>query len=118
MALSSVSPHYQCLDLLQIDRGSSVDPCDEAVVMLEVWESGATLHSGTAIAPGAAISLMMDSGRVPAHVVKCSRDYEFGFVVDIDIDAPEKWFRAENLPAWRLDNKPDTKAATDFAHYA
>ena len=119
MSQGCVSPHFKCLDVLNLEWESSQHArCGEPVVMLEVWDTGAILHGGSDIPVGAVVKLTVEDGKVPGHVVKCAKDNDFGFVVVVGIDAPEQWFPTGHLPAWQLDTDDYPSASTDFAHAA
>jgi len=94
MVFGSVSPHIQCLDMLNLEWQPNDDQASEPVMMLEVWDTGAILHGGSAIPVGAPVILVVDNGKVPGHVVECGKDNDFGFLVEVGIDAPERGIRA------------------------
>jgi len=103
--------------MLNLEWQPSNDQTSEPVVMLEVWPTGAILHGGSPIPVGAAVTLVVDNGKVPGHVVECGKDDDFGFLVEVGIDAPERWYPRAHSPAWQLEPQGDS-GVPDFAHIA
>ena len=52
------------------------------------------------IAAGSPIAIAVEKTRVTAEVTKCEPDHGFGYLIDIDVSAPAKWFPRGYVPAW------------------
>ena len=98
--------HVLCLDMVQIDW--ELNGCDlsDSAILLEIWERGAMLQISLPIPEKSSITLRVDQRAIAAEVSACRRDQNFGFLIDVNVDAPRMWFPHGYVPAWRLPADP------------
>jgi len=101
--------HYACADLVRIDFNSA----SELAILLEIWEGGGVVQTSFPIAAGSLIAIAVEKTQVMAEVTKCEPDYDFGYLIDIDVDAPAKWFPRAYVPAWHRSAVESTVSAGD-----
>ena len=88
--------HYACADMVRVD----CDSASELAVLLEIWEGGGVVQTSFPIAAGSPIAIAVEKTEVMAQVTKCQPDQDFGYLIDIDVTAPTKWFPRAYVPAW------------------
>jgi hypothetical protein len=88
--------HYACADMVRIDYESA----SELAILLEIWESGGIVQTSFPIAAGSSIAIAVEKTQVTGEVIKCERDHDFGYLIDIDVIAPTKWFPQAYVPSW------------------
>jgi hypothetical protein len=114
--ITSVSPdsheaespfrHYPCLDMVQIDWELSGSQMSESAILLEIWERGALLQTSTPIPERSSITFRVNEMTVAAEVSSSQPDQDFGFLIEVGIDAPGMWFPHGYIPAWQLPADP------------
>jgi hypothetical protein len=92
----SSQKHYACADVVQIDSNSA----SELAILLEIWENGGVVHSSVPIPAGSPIALGVDKTQITAEVTKCEPDADYGYLIDIGVEAPTLWFPLAYVPAW------------------
>ena len=102
--------HYACADMVQID----CDSASELAILLEIWEGGGVVQTSFPIAAGSLIAIAVEKTRVAAEVVKCERDHNFGYLIDIDVNAPAKWFPQAYVPVWHRPAVESMVSVGDF----
>ena len=101
--------HYACADLVRIDFNSA----SELAILLEIWEGGGVVQTSFPIAAGSPIAIAVEKTQVTAEVTKCETDHDFGYLIDIDVNAPAKWFPRAYVPAWHRPAVESTVSAGD-----
>ena len=64
----------------------------EFAMLLEIWEGGGVVQTSFPIAAGSSIAIAVEKTEVMAEVMRCEPDHDFGYLIDIDVTAPTKWF--------------------------
>jgi hypothetical protein len=93
--------HFFCLDMVQIDWERNGCCLSDRAILLEIWERGAGLQTSLPIPKRSSMTLRVNQGTIAAEVSACRRDKNFGFLVDVNVDAPGIWFPRGYIPAWR-----------------
>jgi hypothetical protein len=88
--------HYACADMVRIDFNSA----SELAILLEIWEGGGVVQTSFPIAAGSPVAIAVEKTQVAAQVTKCEPDHDFGYLIDIDVNAPAKWFPQGYVPVW------------------
>jgi hypothetical protein len=102
--------HYACADMVRIDCGSA----SELAILLEIWEGGGVVQTSFPIAAGSPIAIAVEKTQVAAEVTKCEPDHDFGYLIDIDVNVPAKWFPRAYVPAWHSPAVESLVSAGDF----
>jgi len=102
--------HYACADLVRIDFNSA----SELAILLEIWEGGGVVQTSFPIAAGSPVAIAVEKTEVAAEVTKCEPDHDFGYLIDIGVNAPAKWFPQAYVPAWHSPAVESTVSARDF----
>jgi len=102
--------HYACADMVRID----CDSTSELAILLEIWEGGGVAQTSFPIAAGSPIAIAVENTQVTGEVTKCEPDHDFGYLIDIDITAPAKWFPQAYVPAWYIPAVESTVRVGDF----
>src|SRR5882672_2968530 len=93
--------HSQCLDMVAVEWADSTgNRSSESAIVLEIWEGGALLNTSATVVPGSELTIRAPKNTFTGHVVKCSRDLDFGFLVEVDA-VPSSY-----RPAWTLPVQP------------
>jgi hypothetical protein len=100
--LESPFRHFFCLDMVQVDWEPAGRHLSDSAILLEIWERGATLHTSVSIPERSSITLRVNELAIAAEVSASQRDRNFGFLIEVGIDAPGIWFPHGYIPAWRL----------------
>jgi hypothetical protein len=103
-------PRYACADMVQID----CDSASELGILLEIWEGGGVVQTSFPIAAGSPIAIGVEKTQVTAKVTKCEPDHDFGYLIDIDVAAPTKWFPQAYVPAWHSPAVDSAVSLGDF----
>jgi hypothetical protein len=98
--------HFPCLDMVQIDWELSGCRMSESAIMLEIWERGALLQTSIPIPERSSITFRVNEMTVAAEVSSSQPDQDFGFLIEVGIDAPGTWFPHGYMPAWQLAADP------------
>ena len=89
--------HYACADMVRIDSASA----SELAMLLEIWESGGIVHSSLPIPAGSPIAIAVENKpEIAAEVTGCEPDADYGYLLNIGVHAPTKWFPFAYIPAW------------------
>jgi hypothetical protein len=104
--LESPFRHFLCLDMVQIDWEVCGCRLSDSAILLEIWERGAMLQTSISIPERSSITLRVHEVAIVAEVSASKRDEEFGFLIEVEIDAPGIWFPHGYIPAWRLPADP------------
>ena len=88
--------HYACADVLRID----FDSTSELAILLEIWEGGGVVQTSFPITAGSPIAIAFEKTQLTGEVTKCEPDHDFGYLIDIDVTPPTKWFPQSYVPAW------------------
>jgi hypothetical protein len=94
--------HFLCLDMVQIDLELNGCHLSDCAILLEVWERGGMLQTSVPIPERSSITLRVNQRVIAAEISACRRDQNFGFLIDVNVDAPRMWFPHGYVPAWRL----------------
>ena len=100
--------HFPCLDMVQIDWEPGGGQMSESAILLEIWERGAMLQTSIAIPQRSSITLRVNEMTVAAEVSSSQPDQDFGFLIEVEIDAPGMWFPHGYMPAWQLAADPQS----------
>jgi hypothetical protein len=98
--------HYACADLVRID----CDSASELAILLEIWEGGGVVQTSFPIAAGSPIAIALEKTRIDAEVTKCEPDHLFGYLIDIDVNAPTSWFPRGYMPVWHSPEADECRA--------
>lgn len=90
------------------------DSASELAMLLEIWEGGGVVQTSFPIALGSPIAIAVEKTQVIAAVTKCEPDHDFGYLIDIDVETPAKWFPQAYVPAWHSPDVESTISAGDF----
>ena len=96
--------------MVRIDAESA----SELAILLEIWENGGVVHSSFAVPAGSPIAIAVDTTKVAAEVTRCEPDADYGYLLDIDVNAPAKWFPLAYTPAWHGADLQTMASAGDF----
>jgi len=102
--------NYACADMVRIDCESA----SELAILLEIWEGGGVVQTSFPIAAGSPIAIAVEKTQVTAEVTKCEPDHDFGYLIDIDVTAPTKWFPEAYVPAWHSPEIESALTVGDF----
>jgi hypothetical protein len=102
--------HYACADMVRID----CDSASELAILLEIWEGGGVVQTSFPIATGSPIAIAVEKTAVTAEVTRCEPDHDFGYLIDIDVTAPTKWFPRAYVPAWHSPAVESAVGVGDF----
>src|ERR1019366_7633283 len=80
--------HVLCLDMVQIDWELNGCHLSDSAILLEIWQRGAMLQTSLPIPEKSPVTLRVDQRAIAAEVSACRRDQNFGFVIDVNVDAP------------------------------
>jgi hypothetical protein len=86
----------------------------ELAILLEIWENGGVVHSSFPVAAGSPIAIAIDKTQVAAEVTRCEPDSDYGYLLDIDVNAPSKWFPLAYTPAWHGSELQTMAKSGDF----
>ena len=98
--------HVLCLDMVQIDWELNGCHLSDSAILLEIWERGAMLQTSLPIPERSSIRLRINQSAIAAEVSACRGDQNFGFLIDVNVDAARMWFPHGYVPAWRLPADP------------
>jgi hypothetical protein len=65
---------------------------------MEIWGSGAILQTEISIPKDSILTLAATNQPVCAKVTTCDQD-DYGFLIQIAVDSPERWFPNSYCPA-------------------
>ena len=99
--------HVLCLDMVQIDWELNGCHLSDSAILLEIWERGAMLQTSLPLPERSSITLRINQSAIAAEVSACRGDQNFGFLIDVNVDAPRMWFPHGYVPAWRLQADPE-----------
>jgi len=102
--------HYACADMVRID----CDSASELAILLEIWEGGGVVQTSFPIAEGSPIAIAVEMTQVVGAVIKCEPDHGFGYLIDIDVETPAKWFPQAYVPAWHSPAVESAVSVMDF----
>jgi hypothetical protein len=89
---ASSGERFPCLDMICVTWESGRgEPSSDCAILVEIWSSGALLHTEAAIPADAVVSMAAPSGPVSAKVDSCMPE-DYGFLVEVRIDSSERWF--------------------------
>jgi len=112
----SAGSRFPCMDLVNIKWTSAGKPCSEDAIVLEVWSTGARLQTSNPIGSGSIVRITVKDHEFNAEVSMCQPDFEYGFIVDISVSAPDKWFPERYKPAW-IVGKKSRKRKPSLTHH-
>jgi hypothetical protein len=95
--------------MVQIDWALKGCHLSDSAILLEIWEHGATLQTSLPIPERSSLTLRLNQRAVAAEISACRRDQNFGFLIDVNVEAPRTRFPHGYVPAWRLP--------ADFRHW-
>jgi hypothetical protein len=90
------------MDMVQIGWAEAGCPQSEQAIMLEIWDRGALLQTSLPIPRESSITITAPQDGITARVSECARDNSFGFLIQLDVDEPAKWFPGGYAPKWLL----------------
>jgi len=96
--------HYDCLDLCDFSwhgtRASNVAG-SESAILLEVWHAGGLFQTTQAVPKRAKVLIgAASSGEQVAGSVQSCREDAYGFLVEVHVSNPAKWFPAVYQPPY------------------
>jgi len=107
------SRHVPCMDMVHVDwEPEAGQSLSESAIMLEIWERGALLQTSLPIPKGSSITIGATRDTIAAEVSACERDNSFGYLIEVNVGAAEKWFPYGYTPAWC---RPDPDVAVTAA---
>ena len=71
--------------------------CDCAI-LLEIWHSGARLHTDVAIPSDSIVTIGAPAGAIKAKVSACAPE-DYGFLVEVTVEPSQRWFPNSYLPS-------------------
>jgi hypothetical protein len=104
--LESPFHHFLCLDMVQIDWELSGCHLSDSAILLEIWERGAMLQTSISIPERSSITFRVNEMAIAAEVSASQRDQDFGFLIEVEIDAPGMWYPHGYIPAWQIPTDP------------
>jgi hypothetical protein len=93
--------HFACIDMVRIDCTLNAGQrLSESAILLEIWAGGGLVQTSFPITAGSTVVVAAKETEVTGEVTKCEQDSGFGYLVDIAVNAPTKWFPSEYVPQW------------------
>jgi hypothetical protein len=91
--------HFQCLEMVCVSwSGDSGNSSCDCAILLEIWNSGAKLHTDVAIPTDSIVAIAGPSGAIKAKVSACAPE-GYGFLVEVAVEPSQRWFPNSYQPS-------------------
>ena len=106
-----------CLDMFEVSWRSGRTQSLASAILVEIGDLGGLLQTNVEIPAGKRLSMALPDGGISATVSSCKRD-DFGYLVEISVDADADWFRGSYRPPYLREEAGRPRVASPRKHAA
>jgi len=91
--------HFLCLEMVCLSwSGDSGNFLCDCAILLQIWNSGAKLHTDVAVPTDSMITIAAPAGAIEAKVSACVPE-DYGFLVEVTVEPSQGWFPSSYQPS-------------------